>query len=136
MKENPTSYLQWMLDALGLNYCLLLVLAGVCGFVMTLLMVRRGKGDKPSIGILLCIGLPLLVGLQATVSGMIKGMISIATHATGESNQEDMARVIAISLFPLLLGILLMIPGYLVATIGLFRRSIRGESETVSTSAE
>ncbi len=136
MKENPTTYFQWMLDALGLYYCLLLVLAGVCGFVMTLLMVRRCKGDKPSIGILLCIGLPLLVGLQATVSGMIKGMISIATHATGESNQEDMARVIAISLFPLLLGILLMIPGYLVATIGLFRRSIWEESETVSKSAE
>ena len=131
-----TTYVEWVFSVLAPVDCLLFVVAGTCGFVMTLLMVRRGKGDKPSIGILLCIGLPLLVGLQATVSGMIKGMISIATHATGESNQEDMARVIAMSLFPLLLGILLMIPGYLVATIGLFRRSIRGESETVSTSVE
>ena len=103
---------------------------------MTLLMVRRGEGDKPSVGILLCIGLPLLVGLQLTVTGMIQGMISIATHATGDSNQADMARIIAQALFPLFVGVLLMIPGYLVATIGLFRRSIWEESETVSKSAE
>ena|GEM_PF-2933424 len=131
-----TSYLEWVFSVLAPVDCLLFVVAGVCGFVMTLLMVRRGKGDKPSVGILLCIGLPLLVGLQSTVRGMIKGMISIATHATGDTNQADMASIIAQALFPLLLGILLMIPGYLVATIGLFRRSIRGESETVSTSAE
>jgi len=135
MKENPTSYLQWIVEALGLGYCLLLVLAGVCSFVMTLLIVRRGKGDMSGVSLLLCIGLPLLVGLLATVHVMIKSMTPIAMRAEGDATPE-MAAAITMSLFPLLLGILLMIPGYLVATIGLFRRSIREESETVSTSAE
>ena len=54
--EYQGSYVEWVFSVLAPVDCLLFLAAGACGFVMTLLMVRRGKGDKPSIGILLCIG--------------------------------------------------------------------------------
>src|SRR5438045_1609322 len=69
-------------NALGPMYVLLLPMSALFGFVLTLLLVLRGKSPFLVPALLLAISLPLLVGIYATADGLIESMQVIATSTT------------------------------------------------------
>jgi hypothetical protein len=61
------SLLSWMLHALGAKYVILLPVSALVGFVLTLIVVIRGKGPMAGVALMLIIPIPFLISLFASV---------------------------------------------------------------------
>ena len=117
------SYLQWMFTSLGPFYSLAIPGSAIAVFVGACLVV--GISRRPSViaSYLLFLPLPLLIGMIASVHGMIMSLQVIATAGTSPK-PSDIAAGIGMSLFASLLSLLLTFPSYLVLAFGLFLRTI------------
>jgi hypothetical protein len=118
----------WMFQALGLYSILLPLLAIVC-FIVTLVILFRGKGPMAAASLVLVVPMPFLLGLFAALQGAIASYSVIASSAT-TPKPADVAVGISAALIAPMVGLLLMAPSYLVASLGSFLRSLMTPADT------
>jgi hypothetical protein len=116
------SYLMWLFSALGWKYALLLPLAGLLTFGLTLLLVTRGKGAAQVGALLFIVPLPVLIGIFGVVEGLIASYQVIAASAV-MPKPAHVAEGVSMSLVAVMLGMVLATPSFLAATVGLIVRS-------------
>jgi hypothetical protein len=117
------SYLMWFFSALGWRYTLLLPLAGLLAFVLTLLVVTRGKGAAQVGALLFIVPLPVLVGIYGVVEGLIASYQVIAMTSISPK-PSAIAEGVSMSLVTIMVGMVLATPSYLLAVAGLIVRSL------------
>lgn len=120
------SYLVWLIQAMGIRYTFLLPLAGLIAFVVVLFLVLKGKGHALPVALLLIVPLPVLVGFVGVIDGMMASFMVIASSDTSPK-PSAVAEGISMSLVTAWIGILLAVPSYLLATIGMCVRSLQGD---------
>ena len=123
----PQSLLIWAYNSLGMMYAILLPIAGLVSFVLASVVVFRGKGAMSAAALILIVHTPLLIGLFAALQGAIASYTMIANAPTTPKPSE-IAGGISTALVAPMFGMLLMIPGYAIAAIGSFVRSLSGSS--------
>jgi hypothetical protein len=128
----PQSFLSWILTALGFKYAILLPVSALVGFVLTLIVVVRGKGPMVGVALGLIIPVPLLIGVFASIEGGIRAFQVIATLATGPSPGQ-VAVVISTLLVAPMIGMSLMAPSYVLA---IFVALVRSFSANPKVSSE
>ncbi len=121
------SYLMWMYSALGIKYALLLPASAASSFVVTLLLVVRGKGAFAAAAIVLVVSLPLLVGIVGALDGTMASFAVISVSSVTPKPSE-WARGVSMALVAPWLGFWLMVPTFLLATIGSAVRAITVEA--------
>lgn len=117
------SFLMWVLTTLGMNAILLPLCAGLA-FVLTLLLVLRGKGPLTGTALLFIVPAPLLLGFWGALKGAIASFSVIAMSDVSLKPAEVAGGVAEALLLPTA-GLLLTVPSYLLAVIGLFVRSLQ-----------
>lgn len=120
--EQPRSLLSWFYMALGPFYLGLLLLAGLLCFVLTLVIVTRGRGGMSSTALLFIVPIPLLIGIFGAIQGAINSFTVIAMGGATPKASE-IAQGVSLSLVAPLFGMLLMLPSYGVAVLGSLFRS-------------
>jgi hypothetical protein len=120
------SGLQWMLSVLGFDIALLLVAAAIA-FAVVLVMLHRGKGPAMVGAILLVIPLPLYFALWRALGGVVVSGSAIAVAETAPKPHEVFGGIAEMALF-MRMGLMLTIPSFLLATIGLAVRALQVES--------
>ena len=121
------SFLGWVFAALGFQYAVLLTLTGLLSFVIALIVVLRGRGPMAAAALLLIVHVPLLIGLFAAIQGAISSYTVIAVSSTAPKPSE-VAMGISTALVAPMVAMILMIPGYAIATIGSIIRSLSAAS--------
>lgn len=110
------SYLGWMIRCMGI-VGLLIPVAGLFCFALTLIVVIRGQGPFAFAALALLVPIPFLLGLLGTLQGMILSLQVIAVSSIAPKPSE-VSDGIATALFNPLIGLICMTPSYLVATVG------------------
>jgi hypothetical protein len=121
------SYLLFIINALGWRYTFLLPLAALVSFALILLLVLRGRGTSLSAGLILLVPLPFLVGIMGFVDGLVASFQVIAMSDTAPK-PSALATGLSMSFVTIWIGILLTIPGYLLAVIGTIVRTVSGDT--------
>ena len=116
------SFVGWMIRCMGPIGKLIPVAGFIC-CVLTLTVVIKGQGQFAVAALVFLVPIPALLGLFGTVWGMILSLQVIAASSVAPSPSE-VSDGIATSLFNPMLGLIAMTPSYLVATPGLFIRSL------------
>ena len=132
MSEGATvgpSFLRWVLDSLGLAYAIVLPLSGLVCFLLALTLVRRGKGPMAAAGLILIVNIPLLMGIFAALEKGIASYMMIAMSQT-QPQPAAVTAGIATALCAPLVGLLVMVPAYAVATMGTFTRALAARTES------
>jgi hypothetical protein len=125
------SLLSWIVAALGFPYVILLPLAGMLCFLLTLLVVLRGSGPMAAVTLLLVVPAPLMIGVFAAIQAAIDSYTVIAMSAT-TPRPSQVAAGISTALVAPLVGMLLIVPGYATAAIGAFIRSLGATTDISS----
>jgi hypothetical protein len=126
------SILSWTLGALGLPYVILLPLAGLLCFLLTLVVVLRGKGPMAAASLILVVPVPLLVGVFAAIQGGMASYMVIAMSASTPKPSE-VAAGISTALVAPMVGMLLMVPCYATAVAGATIRALAVKAEAQDT---
>ena len=120
------SYLMWFLQTLGLGG-LLVALAALTAFVLTLVVVLRGRGTNVGAALVFIVPLPVLVSVFWVLKGMIASF-SVITTSNVELKGSEVAGGISEMLVTPFFGLLSMAPSYLLAMFFLFGRSVQAGS--------
>jgi len=121
------SYIEFIINSLGWRYMFLLPLAALVSLTLILILVVRGKGSAVPAALVLLVPLPILVGILGVVDGMVASFQVIATSDIAPE-PSAYAQGICMSLTTFLIGMLLAVPGYLLAIGATFVRSLLGDS--------
>ena len=124
----PQSLVTWAMMALG-PYGVLLAAAGMVSFIVSLMVVIRGRGPMASAALVLIVPLPLLIGVFGAWHGACSSFATIGMSGADLKNSELAAAISDILVRPIA-GTLLMIPGYLIAAGGSFIRSMLSETKS------
>jgi hypothetical protein len=116
------SLVSWITTSLGFKYTILLPLSALAGFVLTLIIVTRGKGPMAGVALVFSVPIPLLVGVFAAIEGGVNSFREIAAFAQ-EPATTKIAAAISTCLVAPMVGMLLTAPSYIVATVGALSRS-------------
>jgi hypothetical protein len=116
------SLLQWAFMSLGWFYTLVLLLAGLTIFVGAVIVVIAARRPGVIAAYLALVPLPLIIGVWATVEGMIQSW-SVIAYSTTAPKPSEMAQGYSTALFAILAGLLMTMPGYLVTAVGLLVRT-------------
>jgi hypothetical protein len=122
----PQSFLSWVLTTLGFKYAILLPVSALLGFVLTLIVVVRGKGQMAGVALGLIVPVPLLIGVFAAIEGGIRSFEVIATVATAPP-PGHIAAVISTLLVAPMVGMSLMAPSYILAILVSLVRSFSAD---------
>jgi hypothetical protein len=125
------SMLHWYVTALGPKYIVLLGLAGLAAFVLTWIVVLRGKGPLAGGALVFIVAMPFFVGLFGAIDGYLAVNMVIAASVL-QPKPSELAQGTALSLAAPLTGMFLMAPSYLVAMIGLTARALFGKTDQAS----
>jgi len=124
MESQPQqSLLSWMFMSLGPFYGLLIPLVGFALFVGACCVVGLNRRSAVIAAFLVFLPLPLMIGLFASVQGLIASFSIIAT-AGATPKPSEMAVGISTALFATLVGLLATFPSYFVLAFGLFFRTL------------
>jgi hypothetical protein len=129
------SFLSWIVTALGFKYAILLPVSALVGFVLTLIVVVRGKGPMAGVALVLIMPVPLLIGVFAAIEGGISSYMQIARLANGPAPGQD-AAVISTLLVAPMVGMSLMAPSYILAMLGSVIRSFSADPKVSSGGRE
>ncbi len=124
------SFLSWIIESISVPFTLLLLLSGIACFVTALILVRRSKGPMAAAALVLVVHIPLFIGVLAALFGVLHALRTIATSTA--PRPTDYAAGVSAVLFGPIAGIAMSAPGYAVAVIGAFLRSVRDESDHAS----
>lgn len=125
------SFLHWIFMALGVKYTLLLPLAAFIAFVLTLIVLLRGKGPMAAAALFFIVPMPFLIGIYGAIEGQIAVYQVIAATAV-QPKPSELAEGTSMALVAPMVGMLLMIPAYALAIAGLIVRSLMAGSERLS----
>lgn len=125
------SMLMWYLNALGWRYGLGLPLLGLIAFVLSLLLVIRG-GQYAGPALIFVVSMPFLFGVLGVVDGMIMTLTTLS-HTETAPRPSEVAEGISLSLVAANFGLFMMAPSFLVATAGLFIRTMVGDRDRGKT---
>jgi hypothetical protein len=125
------SYLAWMYNALGIKYAALLTLSGLCVFFVVIAAVIFCKRPATLASFLVLLPLPFLIGVFASVEGMIASWSVMATSTTSP-NPSELGLGISTALFSTLVGLVVTFPSYLLMAIGLPLRAIAHRQDSPS----
>lgn len=125
------SYLEFFFHSLGWRYSLLLPMAALAAFVLVLVLVIRGKGNSLPAALILIVPLPIFVAIMGVVDGMLASFAVISMSDTAPK-PSVWAEGISMSLVTVLVGMMLAVPGYLLAVVGTSIRSLRGDASQPS----
>lgn len=120
------SFLLFLINALGIRYAFLLPAAALVAFIVVLILVLRGKGPELVGALIFIVPLPVLVGILGTVDGMLASYQVIAMSDLAPKPSE-VAQGISMSLVSAWIGLMLAVPGYLLAAVGLAVRALAGQ---------
>lgn len=120
------SFLMWLISSLGWKYTLLLPASALASFVLTGVLVVAGKGKTSGAAMAFLVAIPFLIGLFGMFDGMLASFMVLA-HSMTTPKPSDVAVGISTSIVTPLVGMFLMVPSYLLATAGLFIKSLQGE---------
>jgi hypothetical protein len=123
MEPVQQSLLQFYVSALGPTYLVLLPLAALVGFVVTLIVVIRGRGPMAVAALVLAAMLPLLVGIESTIDGMMASSMIFAKSAA-QAKSSEVAHSVSMSLASLKVAFWLTAPIVLLAVVGSLARSL------------
>ncbi len=124
MQQNPQqSLLEYYYWALGLKYAIALPLAAAFSFVMTAIVVLRGRGAPAIAAILLLAPLPVYLGMMAAADGFVASGRVIALGPVAP-NPAELVHGFCMAMAPISVGMFLAIPGFLVASMGMLIRSL------------
>lgn len=118
---HPPSTFIWMIGCLGWRYAAILPLAGLTSFVLTSVLLAKGKGQATGAAITFVVAIPVLIGLI----GMFDGILSSLMMMSSSPKPSVVAEAVATGLIAPLMGLLLAAPSYLLATVGLTIRALR-----------
>ncbi|WP_417849385.1 MotA/TolQ/ExbB proton channel family protein [Thalassoglobus sp.] len=127
------TYLAWMIQSLGGPCLMLLLMSSFLSIIVSLVIVVRGKGPMATAALLLVVHSPFWVGLFFAITGGINSFRVIATSPVSPKPSE-LAEGISTALFSPLAGLLLMVPGYLIAGLGSFIRSMKDRDSVIEES--
>jgi hypothetical protein len=129
------SLLGWIVGALGYHYAILLPLSALVSFVLTLILVTRGKGPMAGFALLLIIPVPLLVGMWTAIE---HGILAIRAINLIDSDPRPghFAAIALKSLVGPLVGMAFMAPSYVLAIIGCLSRSFPAEPKVSNVGRE
>lgn len=133
MEEAPRSRLTWIIDVLGIDVILLPCLA-LGAFLFILVLLLRGKGPAMVGAILLLVPMPICWGVFSTTKAIVFASATIALSEV-ELKQSEVWGGLAESLLGLLVAILLSVPSFLLALVGLTIRALKSESSTFDKSS-
>ncbi|HJT35378.1 MAG TPA: hypothetical protein VJ783_25355 [Pirellulales bacterium] len=125
------SFLQWILMALGLKYTLLLPFAAFIAFVLALIVLLRGKGPMAAAALFFIVPMPFLIGIYGAIEGLIS-IYQVIAAAAAQPKPSELAEGTSMALVAPMVGMLLMIPTYALATVGMTVRSLVASSERPS----
>ena len=125
------SMLGWIFSSLGLWYTLILPAVALVCFVLTLLLVLRGRGPMAAAAIALIVPVPFLIGIAAALRGAMASFIVIASSST-PAKPSEIAVGISTALVVPLVSLFLMVPSYLVAVAGATIRGLASDGESRS----
>lgn len=118
------SILVVIFHALG-PYVVLLPIASLVSFYLTLKVLRRGRGPQAVSTLLLIIPAPFLVGLFGGCHGILNSFTTFAPP--GALQFQEIFYGLGIAMFPPAIGLLLTMPAYAFAIAGTFTQSLFGE---------
>jgi hypothetical protein len=118
------SFLIWLINSLGWRYTLLLPVSALASFVLTAVLVIAGKGRTTGAAMAFVVAIPFLIGLFGTFEGLMASFMVLA-HSSSSPKPSAIAEGIGTSMVTLPVAMFLMIPSYLLATVGLFIRSLQ-----------
>lgn len=122
------SMLQWMIVSLGPVYLLLIPLTGLLSLALVVLITIRGRGPMSAAALVLIIPLPILIGLFASIHGMISVHTVIAMSDTAPKPSE-LAAGTSTALVSSMVGILAAVPACFAAVVGATIRAITAPPE-------
>lgn len=123
MMQEPSMW-EYYVNALGLKYGVLIPLASLVSGVVTILLLARGRGVWLAPTMLIVVLAPLVLGVVGTVDGIIAAIL-VVTHSTTNIHPSELAEVKSMSLVTIQVGLVLMLPGYLLAAGGSALRALR-----------
>ncbi len=120
------NFLMWLISALGWKYMLLLPASALLSFVLTAVLVVAGKGRTTGAALAFIVAIPFLIGLFGMFDGLMASFMVIARSPT-YPKPSVIAAGVSMSIVTPLLGMLLMVPSYLLATVGLSVRALQSD---------
>jgi hypothetical protein len=127
------SLLQFVFEALGIRYTILLPLVALICFFLVVVVVIRGKGGMAAVALLLLVHAPILIGIFAALDGLIASYTVIGMSMT-TPHPAQVATGISTSLVAPVVAMLLTAPSYAVATLGACIRCLFSRDETITAS--
>lgn len=115
----PTSFLGWIfLEVLGF-YGLMIFVAAALSFVLTWILIRRGRGHLMGTSLVLIVPFPFLVSLIGALAAA--GVVGI--DLGNRLLPIDIANDIARAIFGPIIGLMFMIPSFVLALVNMYRRA-------------
>jgi hypothetical protein len=124
-----------MIRALGFKYAILLPVSALVVFVLTLIVVVRGKGPMATAALLLIVPVPFLIGVFAAIEGGLRSFRVMATLDTDPPLGIVAAAVSTVLVAPMV-GMSLMVPSHILAIVGSLVRSFSADPKVSSEGRE
>lgn len=114
----------WIFQALGIRYTLLLPLLGILAVVLAVIALWKFKSPVLVPILIVVVPLPMYYGAIGIIDGLVASWQVI--EASGMTPKpSDFAYGTAMSLVSLQVGLILSLPAYAIATLGLVYRALR-----------
>lgn len=120
--------LGWLMSSLGLKYALLLPLSTVLSMLLVLILLLRGKGSGLGAAVVLAVFIPFLIGVFGALEGAIQSFSVIARSVVAPKPSE-IAQGASMALVVPMVGLFFTLPGYALALLGFFVRSVRAQPD-------
>jgi len=132
--EPQHSFVIWLFRSLGIRYTVFLPFIALLAFVLAIIAVSRFKTPVLTALLLAVVPLPFFYGAMSTIDGMMASMqvISISGAVVKPS---ELAEGSAMCFVSLQVGLVLMLPTYLLAVGALAYRAFTGSEASVSSPA-
>ena len=124
--ERSQNFLIWFIGALGWKYTLLLPASALLSFLLTAALVIAGKGKTTGAALGFIVAIPFLIGILGMIDGCIASFMVIA-HSSASPKPSEWAAGMSTAMVTPLTGMTLMVPSYLLATVGLTIRALKGD---------
>jgi hypothetical protein len=135
LEQEHQSFLGWIIQVLGFKYGILLTVSALVGFVLTLIVVRRGKGSMAGVALALIMPVPFLIGVYSSIEYVVSYYLFMAVQPPAPQSGHE-AGVKAVMLVLPMVGMLLMAPSYILAIIGSLLRSFSADPKVSSEGHE
>jgi MotA/TolQ/ExbB proton channel family len=127
-EQPPTSYALWLLNSLGL-VGLLATAVGLLNFIGACLVVCLARRPSVVAAFMVFLVLPLLLAALGAVKGTVNAFSAI--EMTGvEVKLSQIVGVVSEAMVNPLVALILAIPSFLILSIGLFIKTLKGGTAT------